>query len=93
MDKKLIGVIGATGKQGYAASCALLKSGNFKVRAFVRSATHPKAVELKSKGAETFVVIFAFVLLVLKDYFEVTQFNFLLKSITIQTDTTSRITL
>ncbi|KAL7626767.1 hypothetical protein AAE478_003541 [Parahypoxylon ruwenzoriense] len=47
-------ILGATGKQGGAAARALLSQGH-SVRAFVRSASSPKALALAALGAELFV--------------------------------------
>jgi uncharacterized protein YbjT (DUF2867 family) len=56
MSKKLLVVFGATGNQGGTTANIVLDdpelSNQYSVRAITRSASNPKAQELKSKGAE-----------------------------------------
>jgi len=55
MSKKVIAVVGATGKQGGGAVEALLKDGTFAVRAITRDTGSDKAKALAKHGAEVVV--------------------------------------
>jgi len=52
MSKKIIAVVGATGKQGGGAVDALLQDGTFAVRAITRDTGSEKAKALVQRGAE-----------------------------------------
>jgi uncharacterized protein YbjT (DUF2867 family) len=52
MNDQTILLTGATGHQGGAVARELLRRDRFNVRAFVRDANKPAAIELKNAGAE-----------------------------------------
>jgi uncharacterized protein YbjT (DUF2867 family) len=52
MNKKIIAVVGATGAQGGSLARAILKDGEFAVRAITRKPTGDKARVLVSQGAD-----------------------------------------
>lgn len=49
---KLVGVCGATGKQGGGTARALLVRGGFDVRCLTRNPSSPAAAALRDAGAE-----------------------------------------
>jgi len=51
-QRKIITVFGATGKQGGAVVCSLLKDGRYKVRGVSRSRDVQKSQRLEEKGVE-----------------------------------------